>query len=134
MSGEGPRQSDLEGDPDGSHCLRAGLERHRLGIYTFYIKTTTANAMTTSSPRKEALLLNFKVDTLTSVSRTTLRRIAKALGFSETQAVHFALARLREDALRGEDASYPPLTKAQLTAIRKHEPKRKGRVLSSLLR
>jgi signal recognition particle subunit SEC65 len=75
--------------------------------------------MTTSSTRKEALLLNFKVDTLTSVSRTTLRRIAKALGFSET---------------REEDASYPPLTKAQLAAIRKHEPKRKGRVLSSLLR
>ena len=90
--------------------------------------------MTTSSTRKEALLLNFKVDTLTSVSRTTLRRIAKALGFSETQAVHFALARLREDALREEDASYPPLTKAQLAVIRKHEPKRKGRVLSSLLR
>ena len=66
--------------------------------------------MTTNSTRKEALLLNFKVDTLTTVSRTTLRRIAKALGFSETQAVHFALARLREDALRGEaDEDYPPL-------------------------
>ncbi len=36
--------------------------------------------------------VNVAVDTLTSVSRTTLRRIAKALGFSETQAVHFALA------------------------------------------
>lgn len=84
---------------------------------------------------KEALLLNFKVDTLTTVSRDTLRRIAKALGFSETQAVHFALARLREDALRDEsDGAYPALTKAQLAAIRSHEPKRKGRVLSSLLK
>jgi hypothetical protein len=37
--------------------------------------------------------------------------------------------------LRGEaDEGYPPLTKAQLAAIRKHEPKRKGRVLTSLLR
>jgi hypothetical protein len=90
--------------------------------------------MTTNAPRKEALLLNFKVDTLTTVSRETLRRVAKALGFSETQAVHFALARLREDALRGESEGYPPLTKAQLAAIRKHEPKRKGRVLSSLLK
>lgn len=90
--------------------------------------------MTANSTSKEALLLNFKVDTLTTVSRTTLRRIAKALGFSETQAVHFALARLREDALRGEaDEAYPPLTKAQLAAIRKHEPERKGRVLSTLL-
>jgi hypothetical protein len=91
--------------------------------------------MTNNATRKEALLLNFKVDTLTTVSRVTVRRIAKALGFSETQAVHFALARLREDALRGESAEgYPPLTKAQLAAIRRHEPKRKGRALSSLLK
>jgi hypothetical protein len=91
--------------------------------------------MTSNATRKEALLLNFKVDTLTTVSRETVRRIAKALGFSETQTVHFALARLREDALRGEaEEAYPPLTKAQLAAIRKHEPKRKGRVLSSLLK
>jgi hypothetical protein len=91
--------------------------------------------MTDNATRKEALLLNFKVDTLTTVSRETVRRIAKALGFSETQAVHFALARLREDALRGEaEEAYPPLTKAQLDAIRIHEPKRKGRVLSNLLK
>ena len=90
--------------------------------------------MATDSSQKEALLLNFKVDTLTTVSRDTLRRIAKALGFSETQTAHFALARLREDALRGEsEDAYPPLTKAQLDAIRKHEPQRKGRVTSSLL-
>ena len=91
--------------------------------------------MTDNATRKEALLLNFKVDTLTTVSRVTVRRIAKALGFSETQAVHFALSRLREDALRGEsEEGYPPLTKAQLAAIRKHEPKRKGLILSSLLK
>ncbi|HEY9182565.1 MAG TPA: hypothetical protein VIQ99_05160 [Gammaproteobacteria bacterium] len=80
-------------------------------------------------------MLNFKVDTLTTVSRATLRRMAKALGFSETQAVHFALARLREDALRGEaDEGYPALTKAQLAAIGGHEPKRKGQTLSSTLK
>lgn len=84
---------------------------------------------------KEALLLNFKDDTLTTVSRTTLRHIAKALGFSETQAVHFALARLREDSLREQsEEAYPALTKAQLEAVRKHQPKRKGRIITSLLR
>ncbi len=91
--------------------------------------------MTASATKKEALLLNFKDDTLTTVSRSTLRQIAKAIGFSETQAVHFALARLREHALRSaSDDGYPPLTKAQLAAIRKHEPKRKGRLVSSLLK
>ena len=95
---------------------------------------TATNTMTTDT-RKEALLLNFKVDTLTTVSRGTLRRIAKALGFSETQTIHFALARLREDALRGDgEAAYPPLSATQLPAIRRQEPKRKGRVLSTLLR
>jgi hypothetical protein len=91
--------------------------------------------MTTNATQKEALLLNFKHDTLTTVSRDTLRHIAKALGFSETQAVHFALARLRDDALRGEsEDGYPPLTRAQFAAIRKHEPRRKGRIVSSLLK
>jgi hypothetical protein len=91
--------------------------------------------MASNATGKEALLLNFKVDTLTTVSRATLRRIANALGFSETQAVHFALARLREEALRGEPTeNYPPLTNAQLAAIRKQAPKRRGRVLNSLLR
>jgi hypothetical protein len=91
--------------------------------------------MAAVATKKEALLLNFKEDTLATVSRGTLRHIAKALGFSETQAVHFALARLRGEALRGEsDQDYPALTKSQLAEIRKHEPKRKGRVLSTLLK
>lgn len=91
--------------------------------------------MPAETAKKEALLVNFKDDTLTTVSRSTLRHIAKALGFSETQAVHFALARLREDALRADsDEGFPPLTKAQLEAIRRQEPKRKGRVISSLLK
>ncbi len=83
---------------------------------------------------KEALLINFKNDTLTTVSRGTLRNVAKALGFSETQAVHFALARLRSEALSSDSEDYPPLTKAQLSAIRERQPKRKGRVLSTLLK
>jgi hypothetical protein len=90
--------------------------------------------MTQEIPMKEALLINFKSDTLTTVSRGTLRNVAKALGFSETQAVHFALARLRAEALSGDSEDYPPLTKGQLSAIRERQPKRKGRVLSTLLK
>jgi hypothetical protein len=53
----------------------------------------------------------------------TVRRIAEAFGFSETQAVRFALARLCEGALRGEsEGGYPPLTKAQLAAIPQVRP------------
>lgn len=91
--------------------------------------------MTASATSKEAILLNFKKDTLTTVSRDSLRSIAKTLGFSETQAVHFALARLRDEALQeAGDQDYPPLTDAQLAALRKHGPRRKGRILSTLLK
>jgi hypothetical protein len=91
--------------------------------------------MTPVATKKEAFLLNFKQDTLTTVSRDSLRHVAKALGFSETQAVHFALARLRDEALRAEsEQEYAALTASQLAAIRRYEPKRKGRVLSTLLK
>lgn len=61
--------------------------------------------------------------------------MASTLGFSEIQTVYFALARLRDEALRlSNEAEYPPLTKQQLAAARKHKPKRKGRILSTLLK
>lgn len=89
----------------------------------------------TATTKTQALLLTFKSDTLTGVSRDTLRALAKKLGFSETQTIHFALARLSEDARQAElEESYLPLTKAELAAIHKHEPKRRGRVTSTLLR
>ncbi len=89
----------------------------------------------TATAKSQALLLNFKSDTLTGVSRNTLRALAKKLGFSETQTIHFALARLNEDAQQADlEEDYMPLTKDDLAAIRKHEPKRRGRVISSLLR
>lgn len=91
--------------------------------------------MPAAAIKKQALLVNFKNDTLTTVSRDTLRKVAARLGFSETQAVHFALARLRDEALPAEaEEAYPPLTKLQISAVRKHEPKRKVRILSTLLR
>ena len=89
----------------------------------------------TAIVKTQALLLNFKSDTLTGVGRDTLRALAKKLGFSETQTIHFALARLSEDARQAElEESYLPLPKAELAAIHKHEPKRRGRVTSTLLR
>jgi hypothetical protein len=64
-----------------------------------------------------------------------LRNVAVS-GYVECFPPVFAgdIRRCQTDALRGDaDEGYPPLTKAQLAAIRKHEPKRKGRALSSLL-
>jgi hypothetical protein len=94
------------------------------------------------STANEALLLKFKDDTLATVSRASVRVMAKKLGFNETQVMHYALARLRDelavkiDRARSAPASagdneYPPLTAEQLAAVRKHAPKRRGKPLTS---
>ncbi|MDM0067066.1 hypothetical protein [Variovorax sp. J31P207] len=87
-------------------------------------------ATTTQQP----LRLNFKDDTLTTVSRDALRALAKKLGFNETQTALYALARLRDEVFVEQDGEkLMPLSKTQHQAIAKAEPKEKGKVLGSLL-
>lgn len=97
------------------------------------------------STRSTALLLKFKDDTLATVSRSSVKVMAKKLGFNETQVAHYALARLREElsARAGrstasthqgtgdDDGDYPPLTTEQLAVVRKHAPKRRRKPLTS---
>lgn len=92
------------------------------------------------STESNALLLKFKEDTLATVSRATVKRMAKVLGFNETQVLHYALARLREELVakrvryadsENADEGYPPLTEEQLATIRAHAPRRRGEPLSS---
>lgn len=84
---------------------------------------------------KEPLVLNFKQDTLTTISRDALRTMSKRLGFNETQTVLFALARLRDEVLTETpaDLDIVPLTAKQHEAIAKAAPKRRGTVVDSLL-
>jgi hypothetical protein len=87
-----------------------------------------------AAPSQQALKLNFKEDTLTTVSRDALRALAKKLGFNETQTVLYALARLRDEVFDQQELEqFMPLTKKQHEAIAKAEPRRKGKVLGSLL-
>ncbi|MDM0078707.1 hypothetical protein QTH90_30165 [Variovorax sp. J2P1-59] len=83
---------------------------------------------------QQPLKLNFKDDTLTTVSRDALRGLAKKLGFNETQTVLYALARLRDEVFVEQDSEkLMPLTKTQHKAIAKAEPKGRGKVIGSLL-
>ena len=83
---------------------------------------------------QQPLKLNFKDDTLTTVSRDALQAIARKLGFNETQTALYALARLRDEVLVEQDTEkLLPLTRTQHQAIAKAEPKGKGRVIGSLL-
>ena len=82
----------------------------------------------------QPLKLNFKADTLTTVSRDVLRALAKKLGFNETQTVLYALARLRDEVFVEQDMEkFMPLTKTQHQAIAKAEPRGKRKVIGSLL-
>lgn len=91
-------------------------------------------------PLTTSFLLKFKHDTLATVSRKSVQKMARKLGFNETQLVHLALARLRDQLLDnrerpavsfGEEGDYPPLTEEQLAAIRRHAPKRRGKPVTS---
>ncbi len=114
-------------------------------IYAVYIMYSYVweNNMPT---QRAALLLKFKDDTLATVSRESVKSMAKKLGFNETQVAHYALARLREELLAkssrpivardrkhgsNDDDDYAPLTAEQLAVIRKHAPKRRGKPLTS---
>jgi hypothetical protein len=94
---------------------------------------TTANRPDARKP----FMLNFKEDTLTTVSRATVRTLSDKLGFNETQTVLYALARLRDEVMfappAGDTDDFEPLTKRQHAVLDHAEPKTRGRVISTLL-
>ena len=93
--------------------------------------TTTTKS---SATKRKTLLFKFKDDTLTTVSHETFSELAKTLGFNETQTLHLAIARLRDDVLGSRqqgsgdgEESYPPLTAGQILDIRSRAPKPRGK-------
>lgn len=82
-------------------------------------------------------MVNFKEDTLTTVSRATVRTLSVKLGFNDTQTVLYALARLRDEVIVDENThageDFKPLTKRQHAVLAHAEPKTRGRVISTLL-
>lgn len=67
----------------------------------------------------DALLLNFKAgETVNTVSRDTVKLLAKQLGFNETQVAQFALARLREELMPAYSPDAPELSARAIKAIR----------------
>ena len=89
-----------------------------------------------SATKRKMLLFKFKDDTVTTVSRETFSEVAKTLGFNETQTLHFAIARLRDEVLAGGQRGaadggkpYSPLTAGQLLDIRSRAPKPRGKLV-----
>ena len=69
------------------------------------------------------ILFNFRPDdTLTSVTRETLKLIAETLGLTETQTMHFALAKLRREVLPKYELDDGPVSEGTLKTIRRLVP------------
>ena len=72
-------------------------------------------------------------DSLTGVTRDTAKRIAKALGVDETQAIHRALRELAIKVLPQYERDDGPLTAVQMQRIRQRAPQGKKRSVRSSL-
>lgn len=87
-----------------------------------------------SSP-SDALLMRFQpIDTATKVSRATLTKLAKQLGYKrESEVLHYAVRKLADEVLPSYEPDDGLPTDKQMAAIRKAAgPAGRGKVISSL--
>jgi antitoxin component of RelBE/YafQ-DinJ toxin-antitoxin module len=74
-------------------------------------------------------------DSASGISRATLTRIARRLGFTETQVVHLALRKLAQEVLPAYEADDGAVRADTLRALRKRESQRRVKsVASSIIR
>ena len=87
------------------------------------------------SPAPDALLMRFQpTDTTTKVSRATLAKLAKQLGYKrESEVLHYAVRKLANEVLPTYEPDDGLLTDKQLAAIRKVSPAGKYTSVASSL-
>lgn len=67
----------------------------------------------------DALLIKFNAgETRNTVTRKTVKLLAEAMGFNETQVTMYALARLREQLIPAYPADAPNLSERAIASIR----------------
>ena len=89
----------------------------------------------TATTAPDAMLMRFQpTDTPTKVSRATVTRLAKQLGYKrESEVLHYAVRKLADEVLPTYEPDDGPLTAKQMAAIRKAAgPASGGNVASSL--
>lgn len=88
-----------------------------------------------NSTAPDAMLMRFQPkDTAHKVSRATVARLAKHLGYKrESEVLHYAVRKLADEILPAYESDDGPLSAKQLAAIRKAAgPASGGKVISSL--
>jgi DNA-binding MurR/RpiR family transcriptional regulator len=89
----------------------------------------------TASIVPDAMLMRFQpTDTATKVSRATLTRLAKQLGYKrESEVLHYAVRKLADEVLPTYEPDDGPLTAKQMAAIKKAVPQGKLKSVRSSL-
>jgi DNA-binding MurR/RpiR family transcriptional regulator len=89
----------------------------------------------TTAAAPDAMLMRFQpTDTATKVSRATLTRLAKQLGYKrESEVLHYAVRKLADEVLPTYEPDDGPLTAKQMAAIKKAVPQGKLKSVRSSL-
>ena len=91
--------------------------------------------MSATSNVSNALLMRFRdADSPSGVSRATLTRLTKQLGYKrESEVLHFAVRKLADEVLPKYQADDGPLSAKQIAAIRKAAGPARGKKIASSL-
>ena len=93
----------------------------------------TIPSRTTAARLRQGMVFRFReTDTRFGVSRRTTTRLAKQLGMTETEVIHFAIAQLAREQLPAYEADDGALTAKQLDRIRQLEPQGRMRTIERL--
>jgi len=83
----------------------------------------TTSQSSTRARLRQGMVFRFRdVDTRFGVSRRTTARLAKQLGMTETEVIHFAIAQLAREQLPTYEPDDAALTPKQLKRIKQLEP------------
>jgi hypothetical protein len=82
---------------------------------------------------RQGMVFRFRdTDTRFGVSRRTTTRLAKQLGMTETEVIHFAIAQLAREQLPAYQPDDAALTRKQMDRIRQMEPQGRMRAVETL--
>jgi hypothetical protein len=82
---------------------------------------------------RQGMVFRFRdTDTRFGVSRRTTTRLAKQLGMTETEVIHFAIAQLAREQLPAYQPDDAALTRKQMDRIRQMEPQSRMRAVETL--
>lgn len=82
---------------------------------------------------RQGMVFRFRdADTRFGVSRRTTTRLAKQLGMTETEVIHYAIAQLAREQLPAYEPDDAALTPKQVERIKQLEPQGRMRATESL--